>query len=425
MALTAHQQEIADQFIELVEAGHKRILLKGSAGTGKTFMTQELIKIMKHELYQYGAVYVCAPTHKALSVLKTKIEAKDYIHFRTIHSAQQLTQKIDFKTGQKSFVQVPENPKNPRFRAAQVVIVDEASMLESQLIDYNDDYPDLLFVYVGDHKQLPPVGEKKSRVFTSGYPEVWLQEIVRQGAGSPIIELSNDLSLIRSRLKESNPNYVNEVGGYIFENDRDYIIEKLAEVNGTDEIKYVSWTNADVDKMNLDVRRKIYGIPNKVELNESLIFTAPYRDFKNNQEIKVNTLEHIEGTLIIPTIETKFGIDASGNLFIKDQFKDGGMIKTYDTEEIKLYLINEEIQILHEDYDALFKKKANELKAKCKEKEIIWPAYYWFIERFAQFTYNHALTVHKSLEIGSYKTYLIAGISLESIQLQSNMKMSA
>jgi len=401
MALTAHQEENAHLFIDLVKAGHKRILIKGSAGTGKTFMTQYLIYVLKTELYQYGAVYVTAPTHKALSVLKTKIEAKNYITFRTIHSAHQLTQKIDFKTGKRSFVQAKENPLNPRFKAAQVVFVDEASMVEADIIKYNDEYPNILFVYIGDHKQLPPVGEKKSKVFTSSYPEVWLQEIVRQGVGSPIIELSNNLSLIKTKR-----DVVNEIGGYVFENDRNYIIKKLAEVNGTDDIKYLSWTNNDVNAMNNDVRRAIYGIPRKVELGESLIFTAPYFDYKNNQEIKVETLESIDGNLIIPTEKTKFFTDERHRVHVRHE--EG----TFDSKPIKLYMVNNEIQILHEQEEPFFNLKVKELKQKCKNGEISWTAYYWFIERFAQFTYNHALTVHKS-QGSTFKTAIVNVANIE------------
>lgn len=382
--LTAHQQQKAQEFITLVKAGHKRILLKGSAGTGKTFMTQELIKIMKRELYQYGAVYVCAPTHKALSVLRTKIEEKDYIHFKTIHAAQQLTQKIDFKTGRKTFIQAPENDRNPRFKAAQVVIVDEASMLEEVLMKYNDDYPNLLFIYVGDSKQLPPVGEKKSKVFTSQYPEVWLEEIVRQGKGSPIIELSNNLNLIKTK-----KDVVNEVGGYVFENDRDYIIEKLAQFNGTDDIKYLSWKNDVAKAINIDVRKKIYGNPKKVELGESFVLTAPYLRFKNNQEIKVEQLVIKESILIIPNQNTRFILDENKNLQLQ-------LGTTYDTEEIKVYFVNGVIQILHEDYENLFNNLLKEIILRAKSGEIAWPVRYWFEERFAQFTYNHALTVNKS-----------------------------
>lgn len=451
MALTAHQQIKMQELVYLIESGEKRITLTAKAGCGKTFMMNELIKILKTTLYQYGAIYVTAPTHKALVVLKSKIKKKSYIHFKTIHAAHQLKRNIDFKTGNVSFVQIPESAKNPRFKAAQVVIVDESTMLEAQMIKYNDQHPNLLFIFVGDPPkekhpgQLPPVNEGASPIFKQNYPNVHLEEIVRQGKGSPIIELSNNLSLIKSKI-----NVINEIGAYVFENDKDYIISKLAEVNGTDEIKYLAWTNAEVDKMNQEVRERIYGNPRKIELGESLIFTAPYKNFKNNEEIKIDQLNLVDTTLIIPTDKTKFSVDiSSGNLIIVEQFVNKEIQESYDKYTIKVYQIGcylkqeadeddeieeegddnpksvSQVYVLHEDYISYFNKKSSELKTKCKAGEIIWPAYYWFIEQFAQFTYNHAITVHKSLEIGSYKTYLIAGISLELTQLQSNMKMSA
>lgn len=418
MGLTAHQQEKMQEIITLVKAGEKRIVIKGSAGTGKTFMTNELIRVLKTTLYQYGAVYVTAPTHKALSVLKKKITAKSYIHFKTIHSAHQLKRNINFKTGEATFVQIPENPKAPRFKAAQVVLCDEASMMEASIMKYNDDHPNLLFIFIGDYKQLPPVNEKESPVFTSGYPEVWLQEIVRQGKGSPIIELSNNLSILKLAHYRVN-NIVEGLGGYVFENDRNYIIEKLAAVNGTDEIKYLAWTNADVNQMNIDVRKRIYGNPKRIEIGEGLVFAAPYRDYKNNQEIKVEDVEIVDYTLIIPTIETRFGVDESGNLQIANDKYELEIIKTYniaidieaeeedeEDEEEEETPKNYSIRVLHEDYDKLFHKYSLELKAKCKDGQIIWPAYYWFIEQFAQLNYNHAITVHKS-QGSTYQTAIV------------------
>lgn len=481
MELTAHQQEKMEEIVQLIKAGEKRITLTAKAGCGKTFMVNALIKVLKTTLYKYGAVYITAPTHKALSVLRSKIDAKPYIHFKTIHSAHQLKRQINRITGDTTFVQIPENPNNPRFRAAQVVIVDESTMLEAAMIDYNDQHPHLLFIFVGDPTnkeeghpgQLPPVNEKASPIFTQGYPDVHLTEIVRQGKGSPIIELSNNLKLIYSKKDK-----INEIGAYIFDNNTDYIIDKLAEANGTNEIKYLAWTNQAVDSMNDIVRKKIYGNPAKIEPGESIVFSAPYRDFKNNQEVKIKEIRIDENYILkVPTEKTKFHY-IDDNLLLKEEFDPAtkAKLETYLSIPIKVYkatiqmdeedileaeeeesenseindgldivlnpevkLSDEEAQeelpeedefypqliILHEESEKLFQHHLLNLKNQCKQQKIIWPAFYWFAEQFAEFKYNHAISVHKSLEIGSYKTYLIAGISLELTQLQSNMKMSA
>ena len=68
----------------------------------------------------------------------------------------------------------------------------------------------------------------------------------------------------------------------------------MAKVNGTDEMKYLAWTNTEIDKINSEVRKRIYGeFPNKVELGETIVMDGPYKDYTTNQEIKVEKLEEI------------------------------------------------------------------------------------------------------------------------------------
>lgn len=412
MALTASQEEKMLELVGYIREGCKRIVLKGSAGVGKTFMTNELIRRLKTTLYQYGAIYVNAPTHKALAVLKTKIEEKPYIHFQTVHSSLQLRRQINYATGSTFYVKGPENKRNPPYRSAQCVLLDECSMIGRDILDYINEYPNLTFIFIGDDKQINPVNEADSPVFLQGYPTVELTEIIRQGAGNPIIDLSRNLNRIFSK-----QSCLTEQGGYFYENSRDTIITKLAEVNGSDDIKYLSWTNVDVDKVNHDVRIKIYGTPNKVELGESLIFASPFRDeFKNNDEIKVETLEVKEKLMVVPTSDTIIQF-TDGMPEIKKVMKGGIEVTSYDTAEVKCYLINGTVEVLHESCEQLFKSICNKLKADCKNGYIKWPVYYWFFEQFANITYNHAITVHKSQ--GS--TYKVAILNASNINLNKNI----
>ena len=129
-----------------------------------------------------------------------------------------------------------------------------------------------------DNKQLNPVNEEDSPVFISGYPEVELTEIVRQKGGNPIIDLSNNLTQISSKIGNRS-----DVGGYMYTYDSDKILSTLAQVNGSDELKYIAYTNAEVDKMNKLVRQRIYGEnPQKIEVGETMIFDAPYKDYYTN-----------------------------------------------------------------------------------------------------------------------------------------------
>lgn len=413
MALTAHQEQKMADFIQLCIEGHKRIVLKGSAGVGKTFMTQEIIKVLKSTLYKYGAVYITAPTHKALRVLMTKIEPKPYIIFQTIHSALQIERYIDKETGTEHFRQKKINEKYPPFKGAQVVMVDESSMLNRELMGYIDKYPNLLFIYIGDDKQLNPVGEEYSPVFLGReidfdfrgmpvgweeYPTVELTEVVRQGAGNPIIELSRNLDLLINLGNSTRVNKLLEDNlGYAFDNNQDYIVDKLAEVNGTDDLKYTAWTNPVCDFVNGKVRERLYGErPMKVEVGESIVFNAPFKDYTTNQELKILTVEIRDIEIIVPNEATRYAY-SEGIPILQRRFDEQGVeIRTYDLATVKVYWVNEELPILHETEQVRFGKMLQEIIIKCQKKLIPWHIKYIFAEQFVDFTYNHAITIHKS-----------------------------
>lgn len=155
---------------------------------------------------------------------------------------------------------------------------------------------------------------------------------------------------------------------------------ELAAVNGTDELKYLAWTNQEVDTVNKVVRHQIYGEnPAKIELGETIVFNAPYGKgkeilYQTNEEIKVETLS---------IISNKFSI----------QFLDKGEVTEV---EYKIYLINNEVKVIHEESMAAFQKDIATMRVNCGRYLLSFKYRNDFIDSFADFKYNHAITVHKS-----------------------------
>lgn len=402
MELTPHQQEKEQQVIDLAETGHKRIVIIGSAGVGKTVLVASLARYFS-ECYWNGFIYVTAPTNKALAVLKTKVEVHegDNIILKTIHSALSLKKYDDPKTGKRTFI---KGKKSGRVQAddfdfSRICIIDESSMLNSQ-IEGNCEKGDKkvsghlesyegIVIYVGDNKQLNPVGEPFSPVFGKKYPTVELTEIIRQGEGNPIINLSRDLDMIYFKKSKIFPvsngtKTISKLNGYLYSDNMQTIVDNLAMVNGTDELKYLAYTNKEVDKMNGIVRERRYGTPAKLELEETIIFNSPFDEFYTNQEVKVEKLDVIEWNVSLPTFYTTY--DTSGNP-INDKF---------DKVRLKCYIVNDSFKVVHEDSDKAFKEAAKEIKNKCLKIGWDWRGYYWFVEQFADIKYNHAITIHKS-----------------------------
>ncbi len=415
MVLTPHQQLKLDESLQIIN-NSKRLLIKGSAGVGKTTMVDTLISILSKKMSKN--IYCSAPTNKAVSVLKNKVKEYPNLSFITTHAALKLKRNIDFKSGDISF-KPSFDSKYPPLKNVGLLVIDETSMISSELLDYIEKYAkenNTLVIFIGDNKQLNPVNEEESPVFMRDYPEVELTEIVRQGAGNPIIELSRNLSAIKC--KESSRT---DIGGYIYTYDEDKIIETLAKVNGTDELKYLAYTNVEVDKINKLVRERIYGTPKKIEEKETLVFNAPYGEsYFTNQELLVKSTRIFERD--VEYLSNKDGIEDPNShnpmfeyiklkfysinpSFIEEnEFSKGGWIDN-------IVVIHEDSQ---KDYDELVKK----LKLKAKIAEIGWRDYYEFVEQFADLTYNHAITVHKS-QGSSYKQTIV---NVKNLAINRNPK---
>lgn len=422
--LTPHQNSIKNQILDAISRGVKRIVVKGSAGVGKTFMVKYLIEEYK-KTQRFGMVGITAPTNRAVSVLMEKQPSPPYyMVFSTIHKALFLKRKINEKTGEVSFAPDYNPSKERPFKGYSLNIVDESSMLNSELLYHleNPAYSDVIMIFLGDFRQLPPVGEKTSPIFSrkeqSGkvidvvvggntvkhlvphYEEFELTEIIRQGKGNPIIDLSYDLP--RVGLLEDN---INEKGeGYSYTADLQFCIDLVKENEGN--VRYLSWTNEDVNKVNKKIREQIYTTPGKVELGESIVFAEPYQGSKdvyiNSQELKIDELD-IKTTKFRPVF--------------KFTYQDEGTHEITIEEELTYYLINKDVKIIHEDSYYKFLEIGKHLRF-LTQKGLTWKAYYGFTEQFARFGYRYAMTVHKS-QGGTFDTVIINMKTLNLNRTQS------
>jgi exodeoxyribonuclease V alpha subunit len=155
-------------------------VLTGGPGVGKTACTQAIVA----ETERAGAsIALCAPTGRAARRLA---EA-------TGHEAQTIHRMLEWMPGREPAF----NPGRPL--PADLVIVDEASMLNLRLIEV------LLgglaesshVVFVGDADQLPPIGAGKpfEDLIASGVaPVVRLTQIFRQAARSMITTAAHEIN---------------------------------------------------------------------------------------------------------------------------------------------------------------------------------------------------------------------------------------
>lgn len=213
-SLTDDQAELVNSLERFLNGSTENVfLLKGYAGTGKTFITKGLTEYFR----VIGRNYVlAAPTGKASKVIASKTNSPAYTIHKTIYSFDDIAEYRDDDTdGTETFKFYAKLAVN-NFSADTVYIVDEASMVpdvyqEAEFfrfgtgylltdflkfvnLDHNDHSKKVIFI--GDDAQLPPVGMNFSPALDAGYlyrehnaPSTGfeLSEVVRQKSESGVI----------------------------------------------------------------------------------------------------------------------------------------------------------------------------------------------------------------------------------------------
>lgn len=356
--MTSHQKEVVNKVLEDVLKGRSRGLY-GSAGVGKTFCMNYLVNYLKS---LGNSVLVTAPTHKALQVLRGKVDHTDD-GFKTIHSFLGLKQyyykdKVYFKATWGF---------QPQY--FDYVVIDEASMVNKELVDLIEKWEEeknITFIIVGDKKQLPPVGEIESLLLD--YKGYELTEIVRQKKGSSIIDLSRNLNWL-FKLKDTKE--------YRFIKEIDY--ERLATEGHGDDCKFISWRNIFVDQVGKKVRGLLYSDEEDYAIGESLYFTNAVEGFHNNQEVIVDFIRK----------ETMFKENHELEYYVL-----GFQGHTAQTRVIKNSSLKN------------YKEYTNELKKACENKIVHWSEFYDWIESWSTLKTNYSLTVHRS-QGSTYKHTII------------------
>jgi exodeoxyribonuclease-5 len=168
------QQQAFDKIMLWHKSKNKRFVLAGYAGVGKTTLARKIA-----DAIDGGEVIFCAYTGKAANVLREK----GCKNSSTVHGA--IYRLVDEDAGKPYF----ELDQDSKVKNAALVIVDEYSMLPSEIIDDIESLAKKV-LYLGDPFQLPPVqGE------CSLQPDFFMEEIHRQALESPIIRFATDVRL--------------------------------------------------------------------------------------------------------------------------------------------------------------------------------------------------------------------------------------
>lgn len=370
--------------------------LDGKAGTGKSFCLARLV-----ESYPTRRFIVAAISHKAKEVIHSRIRSKN-VKAMTIASLLSMT--MDENTGE--FHRDPY-AVDPPISEADIVIIDEGSMLDADSIRYMFEkklYRTVL-IFAGDKGQLPPITKinfKKpnnySPIFNSPY-KAQLKTRVRQGEDSPILEHMDyywDFTLdpMKKLGNVLRADSVGSQGSIIYRNDMREVIEnnlhhyrRAVDEGNTNIIKAVSYKRDNVAKINEIVRERLFG------------FNAP---------------QFVEGELMImgDTFQDDFSkVENSVEFAVTDVYPGIKQLDEYTFNYFQLEgtqtMLNGEskhisVPVIAAEHAEKFNRYVQKLFAEAKEatglerKEKLAKAWGTKRSTFADARYGYAMTAHKS-----------------------------
>ncbi len=380
--LTTQQIQALELMSEFLRSTKNLFLLLGYAGTGKSTIIFQLIKIL---IGEGKRIALTAPTNKAVRVLQ-RMASKNNIYgvdFFTIH--QFLGLGLVRRGGDK----VLEQTAPSMLSLFDLVFLDECSMVNKELWYWITEsisrslITNKQLILMGDPAQLPPVNEVKSLSFSVPNKAI-LTQVVRQGTDSPLLEF---VTACRKTVKSRNtfnpfsrylPDKTN--GAFMVKENTllRYAFKKVLRnfAQNPDCFRILCWTNKKVDYYNAKIRAKIYGE------------NAP-RFIVGERLITRNPVTAPDGkTIILPTSTEIDILD-----FCEDKYAG------YKAWQLKIATDEgtiRQIYILHEDDTKKYKKDNARLLRNAKKNPSLWKAYYNHLEVFADIRNCYALTVHNS-----------------------------
>jgi len=402
-------------------------VLKGYAGTGKTYLVKRIIEYITAS-YPARRIAVTAPTNKAVQVLQANapynsksstslvfedlFNSASQMEYMTIHKLLGLKEQIT-ASGQQLFKADGKNKSE--ITKFKYLIVDEVSMLDDHLCnEILKHSSDLKILFMGDPAQIPPVNKEDCIPFHEdhdySFRRAELTEIMRQKGDHPVVDAS---FLLRNNLQVNQPipvleTNLNDAGHgieyYNSETDRKMIRPLLNQYfncdafrENADHAKVIAWRNKTVDYMNSIIRELMYG--EDIEpyvVGEKLIARKPIFELKTGGrypqwQIQFNTSEEMEVEEV--KILTKRKFEGQYNMQMKVyQLK----VKGYDAVN-RIHFKNY-ISVIHPDSAAEYKallKQAKDRAIEMREAKR-WVTYFNILKWTADVAYNYAITCHKA-----------------------------
>lgn len=266
-SLNDQQKSALYELEKFVEDGGTEITLSGYAGTGKSTIIGIFSKWLNNRIGRGNIVYT-APTHRANVITK---QNNPNANVYTLSALFGFTPDTDIamEQGSLDLRELEFRAKNQmKYEPGQLIIIDEASMVQDGLYEYIQEIVAKLngsVIYVGDSAQLRPVkSDHISKVFTSdGVPQITLTKVERTG-DNPILK---EATRLRRGEGLSYQTDINDKGQGVLYTSDDAIIDKnLKQIVTSEEFnadplhfRVLTATNAAASTYNSKIRSLRYG----------------------------------------------------------------------------------------------------------------------------------------------------------------------
>ena len=258
-------------------------LLKGFAGTGKTFLMKTLLQNLSFINMDYCLL---APTGRAAKVLSKNTKKKSSTIHRKIYYS-----KIDKSGNFKSVLK--KNKKNNT-----LFIIDEASMISdfsnsnelfnrksllNDVIEFINFKSNSKLIFLGDTAQLPPVNQYISPALDSDFlnkkynlkiDEFEISDVVRQKEDSGILF---NATLLRNNISNNNFDFSFKIFNDITSLNDGFEIQESIESTfnetGIDNSIIIVRSNKRANQYNQQIRKTILSYHNEVCIGDLLMIT--------------------------------------------------------------------------------------------------------------------------------------------------------
>jgi hypothetical protein len=271
-------KETFEEYIKDEKAAE--MFISGQAGTGKTTGLADLVSYCIDNKLDY---IVCAYTHKACGILRSKLP--DKANISTLHKFLKKRPTINEHATDVRHIQKSAQQGTPE--EATILFLDEYSMVGDK--DYADigalqwtDNGKILMkvVYLGDPNQLPPVNDQAG-VYPSGKYNIRLTKIYRQAGDNPLLDT---LTQLVTFIEGAAPEPLKENKSFI----RGADIVTIYNESQDDKIM-LAYTNQRVQELNAMVAGK-----EEVHKNDAVFSPTTKHHYNFRQNLLLDDVDYID-----------------------------------------------------------------------------------------------------------------------------------